>query len=54
MGMRYLFSPGRRKRGEPPLDVVVSPPGGGLLEASGRKPSVKEGGAETSSEVGTP
>lgn len=54
MGMRYLLSPGPRKRGEPALDVVVSPPGAGLSEASGRKSSVKEGGVGKVSEVGAP
>ena len=45
MGIRFSLKPWPRKRA-PGLAVVVSPPGGGLLEPSGRKPplSVKEGG----------
>lgn len=42
--------PWPRKRGEPALDVVVSPPGIGLLEPSGRK-YVKEDGDGPISEV---
>lgn len=52
MGMMVLLSPWPRKRGEPTLDVVVSPPGNGLAEPSGGRLLVEEGGYRSISSVG--
>lgn len=51
MGMRFSLNPWPRKRGDPALEVVVSP-GNGPSEPSGRKELVKEGGDGSMSEVG--
>ena len=51
MGMRFSLSPWPRKRGEPALDVVDSPPGIGLSEPPGGKKFVNEGGDRSISEV---